>query len=139
MEAGRRKQKLFELLLIAVVLGSIGFVAIPPFTQASTEDNIIHIVGVLHHIRSQIDLYEAQHNGALPPTDTPDAFEKAMTQKDAAGFGPYMESMPVNPFNQLKTVRISSDAGHAAGTHGWCFNPATGDFCADDSQCHAQL
>jgi general secretion pathway protein G len=139
MEAEHRGFKLFELLFIAAVLGSIGTVVVPPLTQASNEDNIVYIVGVLHNMRSQIDLYKAQHNGLLPPADAPEIFERALTQKDAKGLGPYMKALPVNPFNQLSTVRISSDGDQGAGAHGWHFNKITGDFHADDSIGHAQL
>ena len=139
MEAGYRGFRLFELMLIVAVVGSISVAVIPPLTQASTEDNIINVVGILHHVRSQIDLYRAQHKGKLPSADTPAAFEKAMTLKDAEGFGPYMDQLPVNPFNQSNTVRVSSDADQGAGTFGWHFNPTTGDFHADDSISHSQL
>ncbi|MDO8303048.1 MAG: hypothetical protein Q7T18_07395 [Sedimentisphaerales bacterium] len=134
METGHKGFKLFELVLIAAVFGSVGVTVIPQFTQAGSEDNIIQMMGALHHVRSQIDLYRAQHKGMLPT-----AFETAMTQKDAAGFGPYMQSLPVNPFNRLNTVRVNGDPGSGAGMHGWHYNSATGDFYADDSKCHSQL
>ncbi len=139
MEAGYRGFKLFELLLVAAVLGSISFAVIPPLTQAGTEDRIISMISTLHHVRSQINLYKAQHNGIMPPSDTQGAFETAMTAKDTDGFGPYMKELPVNPFNQLSSVRTSPSPDQGAGTHGWHFNPITGDFHADDSLCHAQL
>jgi general secretion pathway protein G len=139
MESGYRGFKLFELLLIAAVLGSIGMAVIPPLTQASTEDHIINVISILHQVRSQIDLYKAQHKGMLPPAHTPEAFEKAMTQKDAKGYGPYMEELPLNPFNNLSSVRVNSSKDWGAGTHGWHFNSITGDFHADDSLCHSQL
>ena len=139
METGHKGFKFFELALVAAVLGSVGFAVLPQFTQAGTEDHIITMMGTLHQIRSQIDLYKAQHNGKLPPADTPEALCTAMTQKDAAGFGPYMAEVPTNPFNQSSSVRVSSEADQGNGTHGWHYNPATGDFYADDSKCHSQL
>jgi general secretion pathway protein G len=139
MEAEHRGFKFFELALIAAVLGSVGVTVIPQFTQASNEDNIINMIGTLHQIRSQIDLYKAQHNGMLPRADTPEAFTTAMTQKGADGFGPYIQEFPTNPFSQSSSVRISSKADQGKGTHGWHYNPATGDFYADDSKCHSQL
>jgi general secretion pathway protein G len=139
MEAEHRRFKFFELILIAAMLGSVGVTVIPQFTQAGNEDNIINMMGMLHQIRSQIDLYKAQHNGMLPSADTPEAFTAAMTKKGADGFGPYMEEFPTNPFNQFNSVRMSSKADQGKGTHGWHFNPTTGDFYADDNSCHAQL
>ena len=139
MKKGHKGFKLFELALILAAIGSIGFTVIPQFTQAGTEEHIISTMGILHQIRSQIDLYKAQHNGSLPPAQTAQEFEKAMTQKDALGFGPYMAQIPANPFNGLRSVRITTDSDMSSGTHGWCYNPQTGDFYADDNKCHAQL
>lgn len=139
METGHKGFRLFEFALIAAVLGSVGFTVLPQFTQAGNEDNIINMMGTLHQIRSQIDLYKAQHNGMLPPSETPEAFTAAMTKKGDDGFGPYMQEVPANPFNQLSSVRISSESDQGNGTHGWHYNSTTGDFYADDSSCHAQL
>ena len=139
METGYKGFRLFELALIAAVIGSVGVTIIPQFTQASNEDHIINMMGMLHQIRSQIDLYKAQHNGMLPSGDTPEAFCKSMIQKDADGFGPYMEEFPINPFNQSSSVRISSEADQGQGTHGWHYNSTTGDFYADDNKYHSQL
>jgi len=139
METGHKGFRLFELALIAAVLGSVGVTVIPQFTQASNEDHIINMIGMLHQIRSQIDLYKAQHNGMLPPADAAETFCKAMTKKGADGLGPYMEEFPTNPFNQSGSIRISSEADQGQGTHGWHYNSATGDFYADDNKCHSQL
>ena len=139
METGHKGFKLFELVLIAAVLGSIGVVVVPQFTQAGNEDNIITMMGTIHQIRSQLDLYKAQHKGVLPPSDTAEAFKAAMTTKGSDGFGPYMAEFPTNPFNQFDSIRISSTADQGKGTHGWHFNSATGDFYADDNRCHSQL
>jgi general secretion pathway protein G len=139
METEHKRFKFFELVLIAAVLGSVGVTVIPQFTQAGDEDNIITLMGMLHQIRSQIDLYKAQHNGALPPGGKVEAFTAAMTQKGIDGFGPYMEEIPTNPFNQSSSVRIGSEPDQGAGTHGWYYNIATGDFYADDNKCHSQL
>jgi general secretion pathway protein G len=133
------KFKLIELVIIVAVLGFISFTVIPPLTQASTEDNIIAVVSVLNHIRSQIDLYKAQHSGMLPPSGTPEEFKKALTQKGPDGLGPYIKEFPVNAFTGLETVRINPVPDQGAGSHGWHYNSKTGEFHADDSSCHANL
>lgn len=139
METEHKRFKIFELVLIAAALGSVGATVLPQFTHAGNEDNIIAMMGMLHQIRSQLDLYKAQHNGMFPPADTPETFTAAMTQKGTDGFGPYMKEIPTNPFNQLSSVRISSEADQGNGAHGWRYNSATGDFYADDNKCHSQL
>lgn len=133
-----KKFSVIEFLIIAAVLGSISFAVIPPLTQASTEDNIIAVISILNHVRSQIDLYKAQHKGMLPPS-TPEAFVKAMTQKGPDGLGPYLKELPANSFNNSNLVRITSDTDPGQGTHGWHYNSSTGEFHADDSSCHANL
>jgi general secretion pathway protein G len=133
------KFRFVELVIIAAVLGFISFTVIPPLTQASTEDNIVAVVSVLSHVRSQIDLYRAQHKGMLPPADTPEEFKKALTQKDRHGLGPYIKEFPVNSFNGLDIVRINSVPDQGAGSHGWHYNSKTGEFHADDSPWHANL
>jgi nitrite reductase/ring-hydroxylating ferredoxin subunit len=40
--------------------------------------------------------------------------------------------MPANPFNNLDTVRVGGAAA-GANTHGWRFDPASGQFQADDN------
>jgi general secretion pathway protein G len=139
MKTEHKSFKLFEFALIAAVLSSVGFTIIPQFTQAGNEDNIINMMGMLHQMRSQIDLYKAQHNGILPPANKAEVFHNAMTKKDANGFGPYMSQLPINPFNKLNSVRITTEPDQGSGAYGWCYNSVTGDFYADDNRCHAQL
>ena len=88
-------------------------------------------------MRAQLDLYRAQHDNRLPPSDTFADFEAAMTTR-IDGFGPYISKIPTNPFNNLSTVRFD---GRAAGTGeaGWRFDTKTGVFRADSDFGYAQL
>ena len=92
-------------------------------------------------MRSQIELYEVQHNDELPGAGTA-TFVQAMTgQTDIAGavgtgFGPYVMKIPTNPFNNFDTVR-EGGAAAGAGTRGWRFDTTSGAFQADDSVAHA--
>ena len=67
----------------------------------------------------------------------PDFIRRMTTKTDGTGgvgteFGPYFLRMPTNPFNDLDTVRVGNAAA-GANTHGWRFDPATGEFQADDN------
>ena len=98
----------------------------------------------LRKIRGQIELYKFYHNDQLPAFtgETFADFERRMTTKtDKNGdagidFGPYLNSIPVNPFNGLKTVRIDG-AVAGANINGWRFDSANGIFQADDSASNA--
>jgi hypothetical protein len=106
-----------------------------------------NLVSTLQTIRSAIDLYKIQHNNNLPLSTSEAAFITCMTcytdiDGNAAAsqepgqegvYGPYMQSIPVNPFTIASTVTFSGadSAGVAGG--GWHLNTTTGRFQADDS------
>jgi|MDSW01.2.fsa_nt_gb hypothetical protein len=49
-------------------------------------------------------------------------------------FGPYLNSIPINPVNQLNTVRVMQKSAEKPvfnGTSGWVYVPATGEIFAD--------
>ena len=91
-------------------------------------------------IRSQLEQYQIQHGGHYPPSDR---FEECLSrytmedhricEKDTEGcLGPYLQSIPRNPYNDLSTVEIASDnSGMGDNSHGWHFNQTTGDFDID--------
>jgi len=131
---------LIEILVVVVLLGILAAIAIPQFSSAAMEAQTSALRKDLQTVRKQIELYEQHHNENGPATvgETGDDFERRMTtQTDAAGavgtdYGPYLERMPTNPFNKLDTVRIGG-APAGINTQGWRFNPATGQFQADDA------
>jgi hypothetical protein len=103
-------------------------------------------------MRSQIELYKIQHNDALPdmavaaaggdndltqPTDVDGAVVAVGT---ANSYGPYIQKIPTNQFNDLDTIREEAGASTAgANSAGWVFNTDTGAFHADDNAAHAGL
>jgi general secretion pathway protein G len=137
---------LVEILVVVVLLGILAAIVVPQFSEAGSESRTSALLTDLHRVRSQIELYKFQHNDNFPAAtgETNDDFLRRMTTKtDVDGnagidFGPYMQSIPVNPFNDRSTVRID---GAAAGSNsvGWRFDTATGAFQADDSAAHAGL
>jgi len=132
---------LVEILIVVVILGILAAIVIPQFTEASTEAKLSSVCSDLQTIRSQIELYKVQHNDAMPGTVSGVTFIQAMTMKttlagalDTSGdYGPYLQQMPKNPFNDLNTVETEAvDTGLGGGNAGWHFNTATGNFRADD-------
>ncbi|MFH1616117.1 MAG: type II secretion system protein [Planctomycetota bacterium] len=125
-----------EILIIVVVMGIIAAIAIPQFTNASNEAKISDLAAGLQTIRSQLELYKIQHCHNLPSARSFEEFEAAMTGT-IDGYGPYVQRIPVNPFNGLNTVRFDGPAA-PANTHGWRLDTVSGLFQAD-SPGHAGL
>jgi general secretion pathway protein G len=126
-----------EVISIAVVLSVVSLSAIPRFTQASPESMISELIDGLHLMRSQLDLYRAHHNNSFPPVDSSENFKKHMTKK-VGGYGPYVDEIPVNPFNNLNTIRFDGEQA-GANQAGWRIDTSIGVFQSDDSVEHAAL
>jgi len=126
-----------EVVFIAVVLSVVAMTVGPKFTKAGTESRISDLIDGLEKMRVQLDLYRAQHNESLPPSDSFGSFETAMTKK-VDKYGPYVKRIPVNPFNNLNTVRFDGEPA-GAGKAGWRFDTETGSFQADNNPVYAGL
>ena len=138
---------LVEILIVVVILGILATIVIPQFTEASTEAKTSSLCTDLQTMRSQIELYKIQHNDNLPSSAAV-GFVLALTGQthidgsagDASGdeYGPYVQKIPTNQFNDRSTVRIDGAAA-GANTDGWRFDTGTGAFHADDTAAHAAL
>ena len=137
---------LVEILIVVVILGILAAIVIPQFTEASTEAKTSSLCTDLQTMRSQIELYKIQHNDNLPGSGTA-SFQEALTMyTDIAGalaavqapganvYGPYIQKIPTNQFNDLDTI-LEGAATPAAATNatGWFFNTTTGEFKANDT------
>jgi general secretion pathway protein G len=140
---------LVEILIVVVILGILAAIVIPQFTEASTEAKLSSLCTDLQTVRSQIELYKVQHNDLLPGETTGVTFEQALTSKtdiagalDAAGaYGPYLQKIPTNQFNDKSDVRMDGAAA-GANTQGWRFGTTgvtEGFFQADDNAEHGAL
>ena len=148
---------LVEILIVVVILGILAAIVIPQFTDASTEAKTSSLCSDLQTVRSQIELYKIQHNDNLPDMEiAADDGDNDLTRitnvsgtEVAAGtansFGPYLQKMPKNAFNNSTTVVIVDTAGAdpnasvGTGENGWYFNSVTGAFHAIDSDEHSGL
>ncbi len=146
---------LVEILIVVVILGILAAIVIPQFTEASTEAKESRLCTDLQTMRSQIELYKAQHNDRLPGVETAASvigsvgaamFQECMTSYTdvdgdvAAGpganiYGPYIQKIPTNSFNDDDTVTFNAATppATAGNDNGWNFDPATGKFQADDT------
>ena len=130
---------LVEILIVVVILGILAAIVIPQFTEASTEAKLASLCTDLQTLRSQIELYKIQHND-IPPSLAD--FEDQMTGftdidgvvMAAAGlniYGPYVQKVPLNQFNDDDTVQNDGTIGNDSG--GWEYTEVTGAIYADDS------
>ena len=140
---------LVEILIVVVILGILAAIVIPQFTDASTEAKTSSLCSDLQTVRSQLELYKIQHNDAVPAPEAGGATWNLMTMyTDIDGntnatktavfkYGPYLQKVPTNPFNDDNTIDTTGTAGDDGG--GWEFNATTGTFYADDNLAHAAL
>ena len=140
---------LVEILIVIVVLGILAAIVVPQFSDASTDAKTSSLVSNLQTVRSQVQTYKIQHDGDLPGAGTAsvsDAMTKytdidgalTLVQAPATGvYGPYLQAIPKNPFNDLATIDEDGTVGD--NNAGWELNTTTGAFQADDSAAHAAL
>ena len=134
--AVQRAFTLIEILMVVVILAILAAIVIPKFTSAFDDSREKSIQMNLYRIRSQLGLYQQQHNG-FPTLAN---FVNQMTQASdidgntaaagTAGFplGPYLRRIPPNANTGTKAI----SAG-AVGTSDWFYDEATGAFQANDS------
>src|SRR6266481_2107242 len=101
---------LVEILIVVIILGILAAIVIPQFTNASQDARESALLSQLQTLRSQIELYKLQHLDKLPDLVT--NWNPMTTKTNSAGvlsvnpsdFGPYMQSSPSNPINNLTNV-----------------------------------
>ena len=144
---------LVELMIVVTILGILAAIVLPEFQGHAAESRESAVKSSLHTVRCQIELYKMQHNNLNPGyfngtmTATPTILANQLTgtsqmngtavtsttPSDPYLYGPYLMEMPENPFNNLRTVTIVTDAttdfsAVANDTSGWLYNKATGTF-----------
>ena len=122
---------LIEVITIAVVLALVSVGVVPRFSEASEESKTGELIDGLQRMRTQLALYRVQHEDRLPPTDSLEGFNSAITTR-VGEYGPYIKKIPVNPYNCLNTVRFD---GEPAGVNksAWRLDTKAGTFQADNN------
>lgn len=147
---------LIEVILAVAILGIVAAIALPMYgghiqhsKEASAQDE-------LRIIRSQIELYTFEHKGLSPGyfinplgiksqatltmlinqfVGTSSFDGNAVSSRSPSGmyiYGPYLQKLPVNPFNNLSTIKYvpSATAFSTAAdkTTGWLYKKETREF-----------
>ena len=131
MKRGSRLEgfTLIELLIVVVILGIMASIVIPQFSVAAGDARLATLQTNLGAMRTQLQLYKFQHND-LGPTEA-DIVAQLTGETDAAGsilgtgFGPYLLSIPKNPFNSLDTIEAATGGTIGNDTHAWFFDETT--------------
>jgi len=119
---------LVEILIDVVILGILAAVVIPQFTNASESARSSSLLTQLQTLRSQIELYQVQHNGDYPDFGHSDGTWAQMTSKTTVegstepdgDYGPYLQQEPVNPFTESANVAgTPTEDGSASDSVGW--------------------
>jgi len=139
---------LVEILIVVIILAILAVMVIPQFSAAADDARRTRLVSDLQTVRYQIELYKAEHRGALPTALGGGAACQLCNRTNADGevgqtaahcYGPYLQDWPTNEFSDLNTVQMEAgEAGLGDGTHGWHLNTTTGKFSADDAA-HSHL
>jgi len=150
---------LVEILIVVIILGILGAIVLPQFSEASDDAKESALIQDLQTMRAQAELYKFHHNGEYPSSvggtsqDFKDQMCKATKLDHATGevgdatfpLGPYfVKHCPANPYNGGRGVKIVDDVPGAVVDElatesidgedvkvGWFFNPATGRLKAN--------
>lgn len=131
---------LVEILIVVVILGILAAIVIPQFTSASEAAKASSLVTQLQSLRSQLELYQLEHNGDYPAqatfwTQITEETELDGTAPEAGDnvYGPYLQKIIENPFEDSSTIVGDTtgdvDTGAAADV-GFIYNENTGEIKA---------
>ena len=146
----RRGFTLVEILIVVVVLGILAAMVIPQFSAASEDAMESQLRSNIRLIRSQIMLYQVEHNGRLPHLNEQGklshalVMDRLLSKTDAKGaiaaagkYGPYLNKWPANPFaedgvaTQIMPGRTPGPLRN--GKTGWYYCTATGVVSANST------
>ncbi|MDA7951515.1 MAG: type II secretion system GspH family protein [Pirellulaceae bacterium] len=135
---------LIEVLIVVVIMAVLAATILPQFSNSTKDAKESTSKFNLRTLRGQVELYRANHDGVLPGN----AWAELTSKTDISGsigtgathtFGPYLHSIPENPFSGKATVKVitndppaSSDVT-ADNEGGWLWNATTGGLWLDHS------
>jgi prepilin-type N-terminal cleavage/methylation domain-containing protein len=128
---------LIEILIVVVIMAILAATIIPQFTDSTADAEVATAEFNLNTLRAQIELYKAQHAGAVP------AFAGGVitglteeTLHNGKTYGPYLAKMPTNTITDSATVTAVAVPGPiapatATGDTGWLYHTTTGEIRLD--------
>jgi general secretion pathway protein G len=139
---------LIEVLIVVIIMAVLAATIIPQFTTSTKDARESSLKFNMHTLRSQIELYKAQHNGVYPSV-TNQTLPQLSGRTNASGtvgtsatdypFGPYVDQIPANPMDSKTAVTSVSLSGAkptavSGSDGGWQYDPNTGAIWPNDSE-----
>lgn len=132
---------LIEILIVVVIMAVLAATIIPQFSSSTNDAKTSTLQFNLHTLRSQIELYKLNHNGAVPAitngllpqlTSSTDVNGNIGASGTSFPFGPYiLGDMPTNPFDGHNTVTDTGGVFPPTATTsagGWLYCSPTGQI-----------
>ncbi len=131
---------LVEVLIVVVIMAILAATIIPQFSNSTNDAKASTAKFNLNTLRSQIEMYKSQHNGALPSqtlTELTSSTNASGTIGTGTSFpyGPYVQSIPVNPYTNSATVVAAGGNPPTAviAGAGWLFDLGSGKIWINDT------
>lgn len=122
-----------EAAIVGVVLAVLAALVVPQFSQAGEDPRQQALRAAVQVVQGQIEMYRVQHEDRYP---TLTQFARQMTQATdpqgaaaaagADGYGPYLRSIPMNPYTGTRDI-----GNGPIGTSAWYYDQLTGAFRAN--------
>lgn len=137
-----RAFSLVELVIVLVIIGIVAAIAVPRLTHGATNASAVALKSNLAMLRNAIELYRAEHEGAVPTIAkftaqitkfsnvTGTSFAAIARVADGVIYGPYLKAIPPLPVGDQKgqTAVISPNG---VGDAGWVYTQSTGDISSN--------
>ena len=128
---------LIEVLIVVIIMAVLAATIIPQFSQSTDDAKLSAVDFNMHTMQTQIEMYRFQHNGDYPALDSiVDQLTKATNVNGGltgdTRFGPYMQEIPNNPYNESNEIVSVATPGTEptgtveGGTAGWQYDQTTG-------------
>jgi prepilin-type N-terminal cleavage/methylation domain-containing protein len=134
---------LIEVLIVVVIMAVLAATIIPQFASSTKDAQTSTVNFNATTLRSQIELYRANHLQAYP-TITNYALPQLTSTTDINGnigtgaaftYGPYLATVPSNPFSNLNTIGPVPTPGTPPttgdGKYGYVYDVTTGNIYPD--------
>jgi len=124
----RKAFTLVEILIVVVILGILAAIVTPQFSNATTQAQEVATLDQLTKLRRALAMYYAHNNSTYPNVQAGNGTWGELLS------GGFMREAPVNSWigtGSSKVIIIGNGPDAAwQTTHGWIFDPATGNVWA---------
>jgi general secretion pathway protein G len=141
---------LVEILIVVVIMAVLAAVVVPQFSGTTDDAKRSTAEFNLGSVRSIVQTFRAHHDGIRPAFPSGATTLEALIKetdssgvvKVGGGFGPYLVTMPDNPFTGVSDVKAVKSAGTAPvkgdvtanDKGGWIYDVSTGNIWLDSDK-----